>query len=88
MCIVKLFLEGQSKAILEAEVTPHSRFRKRYRRTLGLVLALEALHYRPALATAEQLGSFWRSLPQLNDANGLNQMATECDKLVATLQLN
>ncbi len=70
------------------DVTPHSRLSKRYRRTLGLVLALEPLHYRPALATAEQLGSLWRSLPQLNDANGLNQMATECDKLVAALQPN
>jgi hypothetical protein len=56
--------------------------------TWELVLALERVHYRPALITAERLGNFWRSFPQLNDASGLNQMVTECDKLVAELRAN
>ncbi|HEV2197679.1 MAG TPA: hypothetical protein VGR55_18990 [Candidatus Acidoferrum sp.] len=70
------------------DATPHAPLRERYIQTLQLVLALESVHYRPASATAEQLGSLWRSLPQLNDANGLSQMATECDKLVDHLRAN
>jgi len=30
----------------------------------------------------EQLGDLWRSSPLLNDPSGLNQMVTECEKLV------
>ena len=70
------------------DATPHAPLRERYTQTWELVLALERVHYRPASATAKQLGAFWRSLPQLNDASGLNQMATECDKLVAEIPPN
>jgi len=70
------------------DATPHAPLREKYMQTWELVLALERVHYRPALITAERLGNFWRSFPQLNDANGLNQMVTECDKLVAELRAN
>jgi hypothetical protein len=70
------------------DASPNAPLRERYMQTHELVLALERLHYRPASITAEQLGNFWRSLPQLNDASGLEQMVTDCDKLVAELQAN
>lgn len=66
----------------------HAPLRNRYVQTLELVRALERVHYRPASITAEQLGNLWRSLPQLNDPSGLNQMVTECDQLVDNLRAN
>lgn len=68
--------------------TPHSPLREKYDHTLQLVLGLERTHYTPALVTARQLGDFWRSLPQLNDPSGLNQMSEACDKLVEHLRAN
>ena len=56
--------------------------------TFQLILGLERTHYIPAFTTAMQLGELWRSLPQLNDPSGLNQMAEECDKLVDLLRAN
>lgn len=70
------------------DASPHAPLRERYMQTWKLVLALEHVHYRAASNTAEQLGNLWRSLPQLNDASGLNQMATECEKLVDHLRPN
>jgi hypothetical protein len=70
------------------DATPHAPLRERYAQTRELVLALERVHYRPASTTAEQLGNFWRSLPQLNDPSGLNEMANECDKFVAEFREN
>jgi hypothetical protein len=70
------------------DATPHAPLRERYTQTWELVLALERVHYRPASTTAEQLGDFWRSLPQLNDPSGLNKMASECDKLAAEFREN
>jgi hypothetical protein len=68
--------------------SPHAPLRERYMQTWELIRALQRVHYHPALITAEQLGSLWRSLPQLNDPSGLNQMATECDRLVDNLRAN
>ena len=53
-----------------------------YVQTLELARALERAHYRLTSSTAEQRGNLWRSLPQLNDPSGLNQMVTESDQLV------
>jgi hypothetical protein len=55
-------------------------------RTYQLIVALELTHYSGALNTAIQLRDFWRSLPQLDDPSGLNQIAEECDKLIGQLQ--
>ena len=70
------------------DVTPNAPLRERYMQTLQLVLALERVHYQPAATTAERLGSLWGSFPQLKDPSGLDQMASECDKLVAELRAN
>jgi hypothetical protein len=70
------------------DVTLHAPLRERYGQTWELVLALEHAHYGPASITAEQLGNFWRSLPQLNDPSGPNEMANECDKLAAEFRKN
>jgi hypothetical protein len=67
---------------------PHAPLRERYSQTFQLILGLERTHYTPALITAKNLGNFWRSLPQLNDSSGLNQIAEECDKLVEHLRAN
>lgn len=67
---------------------PHAPLRERYSQTFQLILGLERTHYAPALITAKNLGNFWRSLPQLNDPSGLNQVAEECDKLVEHLRAN
>lgn len=60
--------------------------RGRYSVTHELVLALTHTHYPPARTTAIELRNFWRSLPQLNDPSGLNQMANDCDQLINQLQ--
>jgi hypothetical protein len=67
---------------------PHAPLRERYSLTFQLILGLGRTHYTPASITAKNLGSLWRSLPQLNDQSGLNQMAEECDKLVEHLRAN
>lgn len=86
------FWQANAPALAEGwwdqDASPHAPMRERYMQTWELVLALERLHYRPASPTAEQLGNFWRSLPQLNDTGGLSQLATECDKLVADFRAN
>jgi hypothetical protein len=52
------------------------------------VHGLEQVGYPGALDTAIRLRDFWRSLPQLNDPSGLDQMTDECDKLITQLQTN
>jgi len=68
--------------------TPHAPLRERYSHTLELIRALGRTHYTPALIIGERLGDFWRSLPQLNDPSGLDQIAKECDELVDHLRAN
>jgi len=68
--------------------TPHAPLRERYVQTLELIRGLDRTHYVPALTAAMQLGELWRSLPQLNDSSGINQMAEECEELVAHLRRN
>jgi hypothetical protein len=67
------------------DANPHAPLRDRYSVTIELVRALERVHYRPAAVTAQHLADFWRSLPQLDDPSGIDEMAAECDHLVATL---
>jgi hypothetical protein len=66
--------------------TPHAPLRERYYQTYQLILGLQHIRYPEALNTAIQVRDFWRSLPQLNDPGGLNQIAEACDKLIAQLQ--
>ncbi|MGH9494214.1 MAG: hypothetical protein ACRD3B_04390 [Candidatus Sulfotelmatobacter sp.] len=64
----------------------HAPLRERYAQTYQLIIGLERTHYSAALQTAVDLRDFWRSLSQLNDPSGLNQMAEECDKLIRQLK--
>jgi hypothetical protein len=57
-------------------------------RSKGCSLSLEKTQYTGALNTATQQRDLWRSLPQLNDPQGLNELAKECDKLIRHLQTN
>ena len=69
----------------DAETGPHAPLRHRYGQTYRLVIALQRTHYPAALDTAIQLRDFWRSLPQLNDPGGLDDMAKQCDKLISEM---
>ena len=60
--------------------------RNRYSITMELVVALQHTHYGDALSTATELRDFWRSLPQLNDPSGLDQMVEQCDRLIGHLR--
>jgi hypothetical protein len=62
--------------------------RERYDHTYQLVVGLEKTQYTGAPNIATQLRDLWRSLPQLNDPQGLNELAKECDKLIRHLQTN
>jgi hypothetical protein len=68
--------------------TPNSPLRSRYGQTYRLVVGLEKIHYAGALNTAVELRDLWRSLPQLNDPSGLNQMAEACEALITQSQSN
>ena len=68
--------------------TPNSPLRNRYGQTYRLVVGLEKIHYAGALNTAIELRDLWRSLPQLNDPSGLNQMAQACEALITQSQSN
>jgi hypothetical protein len=68
------------------DAKPDAPLRLRYGQTIQLIRGLQRTHYVPSLTTAIQLRDFWRSLPQLNDPSGLNQLATECDSLIKHLQ--
>jgi len=66
----------------------HAPLRERYAQTYQLIVGLEQTRYSVSLNTATQLRDFWRSLPQLNDPSGLDQIVEECDKLIRQLQAN
>lgn len=68
------------------DAKPDAPLRLRYGQTIQLIRGLQRTHYMPPLTTAIQLRDFWRSLPQLNDPSGINQLATECDSLISHLQ--
>jgi hypothetical protein len=67
--------------------TPSSPLRNRYGQTYSLVYGLTQVGYPGALNTAIRLRDLWRALPQFASI-GDNQMAEECDKLIAELQTN
>ena len=66
--------------------TPESPLREHYGQTLELIRALDEIRFPGALSTAIALRDLWRSLPQLDDPSGLNQMSEESDKLIHDLQ--
>jgi hypothetical protein len=79
---------GLSQGWWNQDPRPHAPLQDKYLYTIELIRGLDHIHYRPASDTARELAKFWRSLPQLNDSSGLNQMADECEALVTHLQAN
>jgi hypothetical protein len=65
---------------------PNSPLRNHYDRTIEIIRALDLIRFSGALGTAKEMRAFWRSLPQLNDPSGLNQLSEDCGKLVHDLQ--
>jgi hypothetical protein len=68
------------------DASPDAPLRERYSETLEVLRGLQTSRPVSALNAAIEFRDFWRSLPQLNDPNGLHQMADECDKLVEQIQ--
>ena len=59
-----------------------SALRERYSVLLEALRGLKEIRYRGAEGVATELRDFWRSLPQLEDPSGLDQMSKECDSLL------
>ena len=68
------------------DATPDAPLRQRYSVTLEIVRGLGDSRPSSALNAVIELRDLWRSLPQLNDPSGNNQMANECDDLIRHLQ--
>jgi hypothetical protein len=87
-----VFWEGTGPSLRKGwwneDPTPGSPLRNRYGQTYRLVVGLEKIHYAGALNTAIELRDVWRSIPQLNDPSGLNQMAQACEALITQSQNN
>ena len=64
------------------DARPNAPLRERYFETLEILHGLAGSRPLSAVNTAIELRDFWRSLPQLNDPSGLDQMAGECDRLI------
>lgn len=68
------------------DATPDAPLRQRYSVTLEIVRALGDSRPSSALNAVIELRDLWRSLSQLNDPSGVDQMADECDALIRHLQ--
>lgn len=66
--------------------SPGARLRQQYMRTFRLLEGLERIKYAPARAAVAQLRDVWRSLPQLDDKSGLDEMSRECDRFLAEVR--
>jgi hypothetical protein len=62
------------------DITEDAPLRLRYMKTLEIIQGLRETHHPSAKASVITLRDFWRSLPQLNDPSGLDQMAEECEQ--------
>ena len=62
------------------------RLRYRYGRTLGTINAIVGVDHRPAAETTKELADFWRSLPQLHDKSGIDQMTKNADAAYKALK--
>jgi hypothetical protein len=74
---------GQANKVAWDEV---ERLRERYGVTLEAVRGLQAAKFAGGRKPVADLRDFWRSLPQLEDRSGLNQMSEECDRCLAALK--
>jgi hypothetical protein len=60
--------------------------RDRYTRVYDALLGLKRLKYAGCRAVVTEFRDFWRSLPQLEDRGGLNQMSEACDEILSQLR--
>lgn len=60
--------------------------RNRYSRMYTALSSLKKLRFDGCRETVIELRDFWRSLPQLDDKGGLNQISEECDKILSALE--
>jgi hypothetical protein len=68
------------------DAKPDAPLRLRYGQTIQLIRGLQRTRFTPALTTAINLRDLWKSLPQLNDPSGLDQLAKECNSLINHLR--
>jgi hypothetical protein len=59
--------------------------RNRYSKVLEALYSLRKLKVASCKEVVTEFRDFWRSLPQLDDKSGLNQMSDECDKILRAL---
>ena len=59
--------------------------RDRYCKVLEALYSLRKLRVASCKEVVTEFRDFWRSLPQLEDKSGLNQMSEECDKILRAL---
>jgi hypothetical protein len=59
--------------------------RNRYARVLEALYSLRKLRVASCKEVVTEFRDFWRSLPQLDDKSGLDQMSEECDKILREL---
>ena len=62
--------------------------RDRYSIVYEGLLALKELTYPGCKEAVTEFRDFWRSLPQLEDDRGLDQMSRECDEILRKLSKN
>jgi hypothetical protein len=59
--------------------------RNRYSKVLEAIRQLTKLKFAGSRKIVTEFRDFWRSLPQLEDKSGLNQMSEECDDLLKAI---
>ncbi len=62
------------------------RFRAHYMLLLAALEALQPMETRAARPSVSALRSLWRSMPQLEDRSGLDQMSQTCDDVLARIR--
>ncbi|HLX64286.1 MAG TPA: hypothetical protein VKX17_23640 [Planctomycetota bacterium] len=67
------------------ESTDVDPLRSRYGKALHSLYALKKIRFAGCKSVVTEFRDFWRSLPQLEDKSGLNQMSEECDNVLQSL---
>jgi hypothetical protein len=62
------------------------RLRDRYGLVLWALRGLAEVRCAESKKVVTEFRDFWRSLPQLEDKSGLNEMSQECDRVLAGLK--
>jgi hypothetical protein len=62
-----------------------STFRNRYSKILHVLYGLRKMQYEDSIESVRAFRDYWRSLPQLEDKTGLDQMSQTCDAILKTL---